>query len=141
MERIPTSSRPSLMDSTTHLAGNIFIRNIGLLAAKPPFVVHLAAVVTTVQGMKLSRAGVEMLDFRLLDTAGNYVECRAHGRHARNSLIVDKNELVVYGASVTVSQNNQSGLLWLFNDSHVVLLKRKCPVPKALRLIEFEEDE
>ena len=125
-----------------HLAGNLFIPIISVLAVKPPFVVHLAAVVSAVQVMKYSRNGVEMLDFRLLDMAGNYVECRAHGRHARNPLIEDKNELVVYGATVNVPQReNQTNFMWLFNEAHVVLLRRNCPVPQALRLILYEEDE
>ena len=141
VERIPSSSQPSLMDSTTHLAGNLFIRNLSFLAVKPPFVVHLAGVVSLSQGMKLSRGGEEMLDFRFIDTSGNYVDCRAFGRHARNQLIADKNELVIYGASVPSSQNSQSEFLWLHNDCHIVLLKRKCTVPKAVCLIEFAEDE
>ena len=98
-------------------------------------------MVSKVEDKKFSRAGVEMLDFRLHDAAGNFVQCRAHDRHARNPCIVDRNEIVVYGAIANSPQNNQTGLLWLFNESHVVVLKRSCPMPKALRFIDFEEDE
>jgi len=140
--RISFSTRPSLVDPTTHLAGSIFIRNISLLAAKPPFFVHLAGIVSMVQDLKVSRQGNEMRDFRLSDISGNYVECRALGRHVHNPHIADKNEVVIYGSSVTVPQgNNKSGYLWLFNEAHVVILKRKCVVPKSLRHIEFEEEE
>ena len=128
MERIPTSSRPSLMDTTTHLAGYLFIRNISILAAKPPFGVHLAAVASTMQGIKLSRQGEGMLDFRLHDMTRNYVECRASERHARNPLIVDKHELVMYGAAAQVGINKLSGYLWIYNECHTVRYKQSVRI-------------
>lgn len=139
IESLSSAVSPYLIDSRVHLDDSLFIRRLSLLSSTlPPFSSHLAALVSKVQEVRSTRSSQQIRNFRLIDRYGSYIECRALGRHAGNPLLVDGNEVVVYGASVPMSRHQSIlGFLWLLNDAHVILLKRQCRVPEALCRIDF----
>ena len=115
-------------------------RNLSLLTGTLPFGAHVAGFVSAVGSVSVSRNGNEMLSFRLNDTRGNYVECRACGRHARNKHIEEKNEIVAYGTQAQAGLKGAPGLLWVYNESHIVLLRRRGVFSRGTRCIEFRAE-
>ena len=81
--------------------------------------------------------GVDMQEFRLHDSQGRYVVCRAFGRHAGSVLIVDGAELVIYFASAKVGLSNQPGSLWLYDEAHVIALGEVFGIPTERQLMEL----
>ena len=140
VKRIASSIQPSLVDETVHLTGSLFVRNLSLLTGTLPFGAHVAGFVSAVGSVSVSRNGNEMLSFRLNDTRGNYVECRACGRHARNKHIEEKNEIVAYGTQAQAGLKGASGLLWVYDESHIVLLRRRGVFSRGTRCIEFRAE-
>ena len=75
-----------------------------------------------VEEISITQSNETKLDFKLQDTAGQYVECSALGRHADNACLMQGNEVVLYFATAQAGLRNRNGLLWLYDDSHVATL-------------------
>ena len=82
----------------------------------------LRGVISSVQEEVVAQAGNPMKDFKLHDHAGEFVHCVAFGRHVDNDCIVDRNEIVLFFAKGLAGLNSGQGQLWMYDDSHIVLL-------------------
>ena len=117
----------------------LFTRDLSKLECDPPFVVSVVGVIRSCGEESMSRAGRAMKFFELHDYAGNCVQCTAVGRHAENTCIEDGNEVVLYFAQGTASSAvNPCGQLWLYDESHILLLRRECIVPPTRCNLEFK---
>ena len=93
------------------------------------------------QGQIVSRNGTCMRSFRLHDHAGKWVLCTAFGRHAENESIQYGNEVIMFFANAQAGLNNGPGQLWLYDESHIVLLRTECQVPSARLQMEMKGDK
>ena len=116
---------------------SLYTTDFNRLSAKPPFHISVAGIVSSVKPVCESSGSVDMQEFRLHDRQGRYVMCRAFGRHAGSSLIVDGADIIMYFAIARPGLSNQSGSLWLFDDSHVLALGMDCEIPTARQFIEL----
>ena len=61
-----------------------------------------------------------------MDGVGKYVKVIAFDRHATNPIIENGNMLVLYMATAQEGIKRQPGALWMYNDSHMILLRSGC---------------
>ena len=59
------------------------------------------------------------------------MHCVAFGRHVDNACLDDLNEVVLYSATAKAGLNSGAGQLWMYDDSHIVLVGNRCCVPPA----------
>ena len=105
---------------------------------KPVFLISISGIVSHCKPEVTSSTTNEaMKEFRLQDQSGRYVNCKAYGRHAVNSIIEDSTEVVLYFALARSGLNNQTGSLWLFDDAHVLELSKSRSVPPCRQLVEL----
>ena len=78
-----------------------------------------------------------MKGFKLQDNTGKYAQCVAFGRHVDNPIISDKKEVVLYFAQALAGRGNYTGQLWLYDESHVSMLRSECAAPSARQHIEL----
>ena len=78
-----------------------------------------------------------MRNFQLHDRSGKFVPCSALGRHASNPCIKDGNEVVLYFAQASIpSSPNALGQLWMYDESHMVVLQENRKLPPQRSRIE-----
>ena len=117
----------------------LFTRDLSTLEQEPPFVVSVVGVIGSCGEDSMSRAGRAMKFFEIHDYSGKCVQCTALGRHAENACIEDGNEVVLYFAQGTASSaSNSCGQLWLYDESHILLLRRNCIVPPTRFHLDFK---
>lgn len=78
-----------------------------------------------------------MKGFRLQDNTGKYVQCVAFGRHVDNPFISDKKEVVLYFVTALAGRGHFPGQLWVYDESHVSMLRSECEAPNARQHIEL----
>ena len=122
----PTQS--SLLDASIHASPQLFARDLTKLSVVPPFIINIVGIVADVKGITETESGIARREFKLQNAAGKYVVCIAFGRHADNELLAPFNEVIVYFASGKTDLRQRSGILWLYDESHIVLV-RKVPLP------------
>ena len=91
---------------------------------------NVQGILSEVGGVSTTQSGKMRRDFALHDREGYHVCCAALGRHAHNAALEERNEVILYfavGTSPTAPE--MPGVLWLYDSSHVMLLKEGCPVP------------
>jgi len=116
----------------------LYTRDLNRLQQTTPFVVNVAGVVGSCEEERMSQSGRSMRNFQLSDPTGKYVECMVLGRHANNPNLEDGNEVILYFAQATTpTSTNLPGVLWLYDESHMVLLRRNCKVPASRGVIEL----
>ena len=93
---------------------------------------------SAVGDVRLTAQGREIRSFRLHDLDGNYVDCEALGRHARNPYLLVQNKIVIFGAIAQPYFDWKT--LWIINFSHIMLITHGCSVPVGLNRIVFAED-
>ena len=102
-----------------------------------PFTICLRGVVTSVQGEVLSQSGNPMKHFKLHDQTGRFVHCVALGRQVDNEFIAECNEVVLYFAKALPGVAGAQGQLWMYDESHIVLVGRRFGVPPARLCMEL----
>jgi hypothetical protein len=116
----------------------LYTRDLTRLQQITPFVVNVAGIVGSCEEERMSQSGRSMRNFELYDPTGKYVACRVLGRHASNQNIEDGNEVILYFAQATTPTSaNMPGVLWLYDESHIVLLRKNCRVPASRGAIEL----
>ena len=99
--------------------------------------ISVTGIVAAVRPVTQSNNGVDMQDFRLVDSSGRYVMCKAFGRHAGNALIASGNQIILYFANARVGLSNQPGSLWLYDEAHIVVIAHAQTVPASKHLCEL----
>ena len=116
----------------------LYTRDLTRLQQTTPFVVNVAGIVGSCEEERMSQSGRSMRNFELYDPTGKYVACRVLGRHASNQNIEDGNEVILYFAQATTPTSaNMPGVLWLYDESHIVLIRKNCRVPASRGAIEL----
>ena len=59
------------------------------------------------------------------------MHCVALGRHVDNDCLADLNEVVLYFATAKAGLNSGAGQLWMYDDSHIVLVGNRYRMPPA----------
>jgi hypothetical protein len=80
-------------------------------------------------------------NFRLHDTEGSYVECKALGRHAMNPYLQVQSELVIFGAVAHSNLPGSEDCIWILENSHIIRINSGRTVPIASNRIVFHEAE
>ena len=78
-----------------------------------------------------------MIQFKLHDPAGRYVSCIAFGRHAANPNLQNGNEVVLFYATAQSGLNNNPGNVWMYDESHVLLLRTGCAERRATAYMQL----
>ena len=119
------------------LSESWYVREFSCLAEKPPFRLSLSGVVQAVQPETTSQNGDAMVQFKLHDPVGRYVSCIAFGRHAANPNLQNGNEVVLFVASAQSGLNNKPGNVWMYDESHVLLLRTGCAERRATTCMQL----
>ena len=138
VEQIATSKSPFLVDPSVNLDSSLLIERFTVMTTRPPFEIHLSAIVSAVGDIRLTAQGREIRSFRLHDLEGYYVDCEALGNHARNPYLLVQNKIVIFGAIAQPYFDWKT--LWINNFSHIMLITYGCSVPVGLNRIVFAED-
>ena len=125
---IPPSASPS---------AELYAVDFDCLHGTVPFTVCLRGTVTSVQEETISQAGNPVKYFKLHDQIGKFVHCVAFGRHVANKCIVECNDVVLYFANAVAGLNGASGQLWMFDESHIVVVGVRFSVPPAKICMEL----
>ena len=141
VERITSTSSPYLVDPRVNLDSTLFIRTFSTLTTTPPFETHITGIVSAIGDIKLTLRRDELRNFRLHDTEGSYVECKALGRHAMNPYLQVQNELVIFGAVAHSGLRGSEDCMWIFDNSHIIRINSGRTVPIASNRIVFHEAE
>ena len=88
----------------------------------------------------LSSNGNPMQSFTLLDTGGKFLRCLAMGRHCGSEALENKTEVIIFFSQAkagTQEGQQRKGVVWVFNESHVVVCRRNVSV-RARREIRLQ---
>ena len=122
------SSSAANLSPTLPLEVKVYTNDMSLLLnAQPlPQMISLCGVVVGKENVVASTAGNDLRTFQLVDGVGKYVRVIAFDRHATNPIIENGNMLVLYMATAQEGIKRQPGALWMYNDSHMILLRSGC---------------
>ena len=120
----PSPTQNSLMDGSVHPSPQLFTRDFSKLLAVPPFIINIVGVIADVKGITESESGISRREFKLQGSGGKYISCIAFGRHADSELLAPHNEVILYFASGKSDLRQRVGVLWLYDESHVMLLRQ-----------------
>ena len=116
----------------------LFTRDMNKLHDAAPFVVSVAGTIGVCEEERATQTGRNMRNFQLYDRWGRFVTCCVLGRHASNPCIKDGNEVVLYFAQASIpSSPNALGQLWMYDESHMVVLQENRKLPPQRSRIEF----
>ena len=116
----------------------LFTRDMNKLQDAAPFVVSVAGIIGLCEEERATQSGRNMRNFHLHDRSGRFVPCSALGRHASNPCIQDGNEVVLYFAQASnPSSPNSLSSLWMYDESHMVVLHENRKPPPQRSRIEF----
>ena len=130
IQRLESPSHPNMQESC-RMDAFIYTGDFATLLAKTPFVVNVTGIVTDVGGETISQNGNSMRSFRLQDSTSKSVHCMAFDRHADNPALKEGNMIVLYFATGLPGMRNNPGALWMYNESHIVLVRSGCRVPPS----------
>ena len=127
-----------LVNSTRDLNGVLYTRGLQPLAKVLPWRASVVGLIASIADSTQASNGVPMQSFTLQDNSGLYVSCIAYGRHVGNPLLACKNEVILFFArGVPGLGGNSPGQLWMYDDSHIVLLRNHFSLPAARTQIEM----
>ena len=106
----------------------------------PPYQINITGVVSGTQPEVTTRSGALMRSFRLQDNTGRWVACVAYDEAAEDACIANGNEVIIFFASAQDGLSNGPGQLWLYDRSHVMLLRVDCSIPPCLTQMEMRGD-
>lgn len=137
IRRLETGSRSSVRDLRGAAPSpSLFIKDMSLLQESGPYVVNVCGVVHSILEERVSQNGNSMRSFQLSDSSGKTIMCTALGRHVDNTNIRQASEIVVFfAAALKPTSGNGAVQLWLYDESHLVLLRKDCAVPRSCRLV------
>ena len=78
-----------------------------------------------------------MKHVKLHDKTGKSVHCVAFGKHVGNPVISNCDDVVLYFAKSLTGVSGGSGQLWMYDESHIVLLGTRFSVPPARILMDL----
>ena len=136
--RVDVPERDSMTNEAIIPHPSLYTRDFDRLDMKPTFLVNVAGIVSMVQDETYSVNGDPMRQFRLSDSGGKYVSCRVFGRHTENDSIENGADVVLYFAAAQAGKSNQQSQLWIYDEAHIVLLKKGCGIPSPRQNIEFK---
>ena len=115
-----------------------FTRDLNMLQTSTPFVINVSGIIGSTEDERTTLSGQTIRKFVLHSTTGKYVECWAMGRHTFNRCIADGNEVVIYFAQGSTSSSaNQNDSLLIFDDGHMVTLRKGLNIPKSRTAVDF----
>ena len=135
--RVVTPSNPN-MQETCRMDAFIFTGDFTVLAAETPFMVNISGVVIDVQSETISQNGNAMKKIRLQDSSNKAVNCVAFDRHSVNPALQEGNLVVLYFAAASSGLRNSPGALWMYNESHIVLVRAGCRVLPSAGLVSLQ---
>ena len=91
---IPYPSQISIRRADILPHPGLYTSDFNRLTMKPPFHISVTGIVATMKPVTQSNHGVDMQDFRLVDSSGRYVMCKGFGAHAGNALIASGNQII-----------------------------------------------
>ena len=104
---------------------------------KLPFRVSLRGTVEKMTCVSTSQSGNAMQEFLLQDTQMQCVRCMAFDRHVGCDALQEGNDVVLYFACAQSGLQNKAGFLWLFNESHIMLVRPSMPVRSSAKEVEL----
>ena len=108
----------------------IIVTDFRKLKADPPFQVNVKGVVNKCEDEFYSRVGTPMRCFKLHDKTGYVVSCIVFGDNTQFEGLKDGSEIVVYFANAQAAlKHGESGKLWIYDSSHLVLLREHVQAP------------
>ena len=119
------------------IAKHLYVFDFQTIDLTPPFSASVAGIVASVEQGTESAGGVPMKAFTLSDQRGRQLACLAFGRHSDNPQLVNGHEVAIFFGTAQADRNGGRGTLWLFDDSHIVVLRVACKVPQLTALIEL----
>ena len=133
---IDTATQQSILDTNTRIDSRLFAKDFQSIT-KPPFRISVVGIVQKVEGEMESQAGKAMQSFKFHDCTGRHLSCMAFGRHAGTPAIAEGNEIIIYFASGLAGLQGKPGSLWLYDEAHVVCLRKNCKPPVARHFIDL----
>ena len=133
--RLEQGSVKTVLSPEVPLSQNLIVSDFRDLVGAIPFVVNLSGFVTNLSDETLSRQEVPMRTFMLQDTFGRYVPCCLHGRHCNNEFLKDRAKIVIFFASATESLGGNPPVLWLWDNSHLIVQRLGCSVPPPTQAV------
>ena len=124
LQRRSVGSQNAIVNVNVTPEASLFTRELRKVCTKPPFIISIVGIVVEVQGLTVTQSGESRKEFKLQDTTGQYVECSAFGRHADNNYLVEGDEVIIYFLTAQAGLRGRPGLLWLYEDSHVAMVRR-----------------
>ena len=130
-------TQESLRNEACKLNDSLYTRDFAVLKNTLPFVVSVCGIVTAVQEEHLTQSNKMMREFKLQDPAGKYVPCAALGRHSSSVLLEVCNEVILFFCTGSEGLSSGPGKLWIYDESHILLLRKQCSMPPAKICIEL----
>ena len=127
--RISQSHLSSTCDNSQRPCSEVWVSDLSLLEVAPPFVASIKGIVSSIGVEGESQAGIPMLPFKIHDSQQRYVECMACGRHGAIPLLQEGFEIALYFVRAKAGSGGADGQLFVYDDAHLVLLRRDCIVP------------
>ena len=79
-----------------------------------------------------------MRAFRVVDAVGHYVHCVAFGRHAEDERLEDNCEVALYFVHARAGLDGKNGSLWLYDESHLAVLRHAAVAPAQRHEVQLK---
>ena len=133
--RLQVGSPTSCLSADVPLSQHLLVNDYREITGSTPFFANLSGFLTNLSPVTLSRQDVPMRTFRMQDAAGRYVTCCLHGRHSINESLQDRSLVVVFFAVATESLGSNPAMLWLYDNSHLIIQRLGCIVPPSTQAV------
>lgn len=135
--RLETGSLQSILSPEVPIAQDLVVTDFRHLSGSLPFLANLNGYVMNLSEVSYSRQEVSMRTFRLQDASGRYVTCCLHGRHSTNQSLAERAQITVFFATATQSLGSNPSMLWLYDNSHLVIQRLGCSVPPSTQAVQL----
>ena len=135
--RIQVGSPTSFLSPDVPLSQHLIVNDYRDITGATPFFANLSGFVTNLSPVTYSRQDVPMRTCRMQDAAGRFVTCCLHGRHSINESLEDRSLVVVFFAVATEGLGSNPAMLWLYDNSHLIIQRLGCIVPPSTQAVPF----
>ena len=126
---------PSVQSS---LDRSLLVADFFRLQDSLPFTANIVGHTAECGDVTETRAGVPLRPVLLVDAVGYYVHCVAFGWHAEDERLEDNCEVALYLAHAREGLQGKNGSLWLYDESHLAVLRHAAVAPAQRHGVQLQ---
>ena len=137
VSKVSLSMQDRAPSMQSDLDRSLLIADFILLQDAAPFSTNIVGRTSKCGDVIKTQSGV-LRPFLVIDAAGNYVNCVAFGRHAEDERLEDNCEVALYFTHARAGLDGKNGSLWLYDESHLAVLRSAATAPAPRHEVQIK---